>query len=80
MDQFSEDQQYELNARYDYIKEAFGDIETNALSEDYCSYCMECDQDGQSPLEFAHFVKMRNSKVSDYFTIPIYNSSDDIPF
>ncbi|UXO93734.1 hypothetical protein Pan1_19 [Pseudanabaena phage Pan1] len=49
---FQEDADYEFNAQFDYVREAYGATELDNSREAYYDYLTECDAYGEEPLEF----------------------------
>ena len=65
--QFDEDQDYELNARYDYNREAYADMILDNEREAYYDYCDECREEGATPLEFNEWKQKSNKPAPRMF-------------
>lgn len=77
-----EDQDYELNARYDYVREAFGDMILDNEREAYYDYCDECREEKTEPMSFADW---KNAETKSMIARQSWNKDDldnyeEIPF
>lgn len=52
-DNFQEHCDYEANAQYDYVSEAYAATALDPYYEGYCDYCFECEAHGDEPEDFA---------------------------
>lgn len=70
---------YEANARYDYISEAYAATALDPWEEGYSDYCFDCEDQGDTPLSFADW------KASQQRPLPApppltWNDGEEIPF
>jgi hypothetical protein len=76
--QFIEHCEYEANAQFDYIREAYAASALDPEYEGYCSYCDGCEQEGVEPLGFEAWRKeLRAPRPA---VMPTYADTDEIPF
>lgn len=71
--------EYEANAQFDYIREAYASTALDPEYEGYCSYCDDCEQEGVEPLGFDAWRK----ELRAYRPAPslrTYADTDEIPF
>jgi hypothetical protein len=55
-DQLEEHCDYEFNAQYDYIREAYAGTALDPYEEGYSDYLMDSERDGRDPLSFEAWV------------------------
>lgn len=80
MIQFQEDADYEFNAQFDYVREAYAATALDAYHEGYCDYCFECQEYGEEPLEFdAWKATLNTPRAQPRDTWNDYGG-DEIPF
>lgn len=78
--QFQEDADYEFNAQFDYVREAYAATELDGYHEGYCDYLFECDAHGEEPLEFdAWKATLNTPRAAPPATWADYGD-DEIPF
>jgi hypothetical protein len=75
----NEDAEYEFNARYDYVREAYGDTAEFNKGEAYYGYLDECAYEGVEPLGRAAWEAdcAARAKVR---ALPSYDDEADFPF
>lgn len=91
---FQDHLDYEFNARYDYISEAYGnegDI-CDAEGEDHLYYLMDCEEKGIAPLPYAEWLEEYRrpyfdprAHVEAYYAATTYLTrtqypDDEVPF
>jgi hypothetical protein len=78
--QFEEDMEYEFNARFDYISEAYAATVLDGWSEGYCDYCDDCDENGDEPLDFGEWKRREMDRTAATRACPVGYGDDEIPF
>lgn len=79
----NEDAEYEFNARYDYVREAYGDTAEFNKGEAYYDYLDECAYDGVEPLGRAAWeadCAIRAKARAAARALPSYDDEADFPF
>jgi hypothetical protein len=71
----NEDAEYEFNARYDYVREAYGDTAEFNKGEAYYDYLDECAYEGVEPLGRAAWEADCAARA-----LPSYDDEADFPF
>lgn len=79
-DRYQEDADYEFNAQFDYVREAYAATELDAYHEGYCDYLNDCREYGEEPLEFdAWKASLNTPRAAPPATWGTYGE-DEIPF
>lgn len=80
IDLFQEHCDYEFNARYDYVSEAYAATVLDPHHEGYSDYLMGCEQNGTEPLPFDAY--MASLKVARAHPVPAskWDDNEEIPF
>lgn len=81
-DPIREELEYEWNARYDYVQEAYGASELDPVYEGWCDHCMDCEQTGEDPGTYEEFeasLKTPSRYVGTEW-IKDADPDEDIPF
>lgn len=81
--QAQEDAEYELNARYDYVREAYAATALDPYEEGYSDYLFHCEADGVAPLEFAAWkAGLRQPRAAGVAQLGSWStdSFDEVPF
>jgi len=79
----NEDAEYEFNARYDYVREAYGDMADFNAGEAYNDYLDECGYEGVEPLGRAAWeadCAARDAARAAARALPSYDVEADLPF
>jgi hypothetical protein len=79
----NEDAEYEFNARYDYVREAYGDAADFNAGEAYYDYLDECEYEGVEPLGRAAWeadCAARDAARAATRALPSYDAEADFPF
>ena len=82
-DHRNEDAEYEFNARYDYVREAYGNMADFNNGEAYNDYLDECGYEGVEPLGRAAWEAdwaARDAARAAARAIPSYDVEADFPF
>jgi hypothetical protein len=82
-DHRNEDAEYEFNARYDYVREAYGDAADFNNGEAYCDYLDECAFEGVEALDRAAWEADCAARAASRATaraLPSYDAEADLPF
>jgi hypothetical protein len=75
-----EDAEYEFNARYDYMREAYGDTAEFNRTEAYYDYLDECAYEGVEALDRAAWEADCAARAAERCAAPSYDDYDAIPF
>lgn len=80
-DTFQEHCDYEANARFDYVSEAFAATALDPWHEGYCDYAFDAEEAGEEVLEFSVWKARQLDRAAGRRTAaPSYEDFDEIPF
>jgi len=63
-DQAAENADYELNAQYDSVREAYASSELDPYQEGHCNHCFEAMDAGEEPLSFEEWKKSLTERTA----------------
>jgi hypothetical protein len=82
IDPFQEHCDYEANAQFDYISEAYASTALDPFHEGYCDYCSDSEEQGEEPLGFEDWKAREKDRAKAFRSAPIadYTGFEEIPF
>lgn len=80
-DRYQEEMDYEFNAQFDYVREAYAATELDPYHEGYCDYLNDCEQEGDDPLGFDDWkASLREVRTAPTPLVMADYGDDEIPF
>jgi hypothetical protein len=74
--------EYEANARYDYVREAYAATALDPYEEGYSNYVFDAEDAGEEVLEFADWKAREKARMDALRSTPFswVDATDDCPF